>query len=511
MLLLKLPYPYRAAVTVCSDTHATPLETFEAVHRLVNTRETIRPGSEDWTRLFADSEIERLWPSGIEGFDLPIADTFWLYDHRIGAFESFDVDSGRPVPNRARGFDWPAIIDRWLARGWVDTLHTPGQGPITREATAAGLEWLAARPHGRLTVWVNHSVDKTPTCIEPDPPALRAVARNLARILRIALYVVGLDVLGRRLVSTMNLRSYPPGQRVSLGVLTGLLAASLLWSPIALTAFGLHWRGLAGLAVLAATVLTLKLTPLRYAQGDNPGSPHYLADLVRDFGFRFYWMIEAQPGYTTHISNTLMLPEGSLPGGRSSFFRIVTLDDRSRVLVFPRAEKVSPHATRSVELLTEEGLRDLLDHQGTSIIYTHWTVAPPMSFTREGLEGLGRLQRLHEEGHIWVAPTSEILRFTFVRTFLDYDVRCEEGRVILDILRVLDPIGPPYVPTLDNLQGISFEGSARLPVEVRLAGAPISADKFERIQSSDRLVIRFPLSSRRHAPETTPSPNGPGS
>ena len=140
MLLLKFPYPYKAAVTVCSDTHAMPLESFEAVHRLVNTRETILPGTDDWTRLFLDPEIPRLWPDGVPGFALPIADTFWLYDHRIGVFERFDEESGQPVPNRARGFDWPKIIDRWLELGWVDTLHTPGQGPITREATAGAAQ-----------------------------------------------------------------------------------------------------------------------------------------------------------------------------------------------------------------------------------------------------------------------------------------------------------------------------------------------------------------------------------
>jgi hypothetical protein len=510
MLLLKFPHPYRAALTVCSDTHATPVETFEAVHRLVNTRELIAKGSDDWVRLFSDPEIEGRWPKGIEGFGLPIADTFWLYDHRIGVFEGFDAESGRPLPNRARGLDFPEIIDRWLRAGWVDALHTPGQGPITRAATKAALDWLAARPH-RPTVWVNHSVDKTPTCIEPDPPALRAVARNLARVLRKALDLVGLDVLGRRLVSTMNIRPYPAAQRASLGVLTALLAASLLWSPIALAVFGFGWPTLLGFAALIATILTLSLTPVRYAQGDNIGSPHYVADLVRDFGFRFYWMIESQPGYTTHVSNTLLLPEGLLPGGRSSCFRVVTLDDRSRVLAFPRAEKVSPHAVRGAELLTEEGLCELLDHQGTSIIYTHWTVAPPMSFTREALEGLGRLARFYEDGHIWVAPTSEILRFTFVRTFLDYEVRRVDDRVILDIRRVEDPIGSSYVPTLDDLRGISFEGPAGPSVEVCLAGSAIADDKFERVSNSDRQVIRFPLCSPSRAPATTQSQDGTGS
>jgi hypothetical protein len=508
MLLLKFPYPYRAAVTVCSDTHATAPERFEAVHRLVNTRETVLPGSELWKTLFYDPEIERLWPGGIEGFGLPIADSFWLYDHRVGVFEKFDRETGRPVPNRARGLDWPAMIDRWLESGWVDTLHTPGQGPITREATAAGLEWLAARPHGRVTVWVNHSVDKTPTCIEPDPPALRTVVRNLARVVRRALGLVGLDVLGRQLVSTIDIRSYPVGQRAFLGALTVLLAASLLWSPIALVAFGLGWRSLAGLAVLMSTVLTLSLTPVEYAQGDNPGSPHYVADLARNFGFRFYWMVENQPGYVTHVSNTLMLPEAPLPSGRSSFFRVVALDDRSRVLVFPRAEKISLHTLRSAELLTEEALGELLDRQGTSIIYTHWTIHPPASFTLAALQGLDRLRRLHEDGHVWVAPTSEILRFSFVRAYLSYETRPENGRLVLDLKSVDDPVGPSYVPTLKDLAGISFEGPADIPVEVRLGGVPLADDQTERLSARGRLVVRFPMGEPRQAHRTNTTSGG---
>ena len=89
---------------------------------------------------------------------------------------------------------------------------------------------------------------------------------------------------------------------------------------------------------------------------------------------------------------------------------------------------------------------------------------------RSGLYcNLGELQRFYEAGRIWVAPASELLDFHFVRTFLDFSARRDDGKLIIDIASVADPVGPAFTPTLSDLRGVSFQSEAAGPVELRLA------------------------------------------
>jgi hypothetical protein len=205
--LLKLPYPHDAAVTVSSDTHDCPVETFEAVHKLINTTARITRGSDDWRRIFGENRLDSRseWRDGINGFDLPIADTMWLYNSSIAVFAGFDENTGQPITHSDKGRDFRDIVDTWLQRGWVDTLHTPGPEDIPRRASEAGLKWMAERPIRRLIVWSDHSSSNTPTCIEPDQRALRPVLVNIVKAGTGLLSWIGLEpLLGR-----VGLARYP--------------------------------------------------------------------------------------------------------------------------------------------------------------------------------------------------------------------------------------------------------------------------------------------------------------
>ena len=117
--LLRLPYPYTVAVTVASDTHYTSVEGFEGVHKLVNSHSRIQRGSKTWKLLFGDPEIEKrdAWRNGIDGFGLPIADSCWLYDPRIGVFAGYDEETEKPITHSHKGEDFRDIVDRWRRNG----------------------------------------------------------------------------------------------------------------------------------------------------------------------------------------------------------------------------------------------------------------------------------------------------------------------------------------------------------------------------------------------------------
>lgn len=490
--LLRFPHPYRAAVTVCSDTHATTPEKFEAVHTLVNTEQWIAEGSPTWERVFADPRIEaaRRPEGGVRGFGLPLGDTIWLYGPSIGVFERFDAASGRPVPHRhGDGRDHREIVDEWMRRGWIDALHTPGNGELPREAVRAGYEWLRAEPHRRLSVMVNHNLYKARSAIEPDTrPALGLVLRNLRRVVTWGLVRTPAEDWVRETFLFPAPRRFPPSQRgwlwtLSLGLVAsaGALALCLLHRP---------WRRrasvLGALAALGTILALLQATPLRYGLGDNPETPYYNADLAREAGFRFYALIR-WPGAI--FDQRLDLPE-PVWGERRTFLRPVTLDDGSRVLLFPRSH-FGQEGDESLAGLTAERLDELVRLERAAILYTHWMNQPV--FTAAGVEGLARLDRRYEAGEIWVAPTSELLRFERVRAFLAFEAREAGGRLRLEIGEVRDPVYGAFAPELEALRGISFALRSELPVEVRLGGRRLDPSRYELLDAAGGRVLRFPL------------------
>jgi hypothetical protein len=115
--LLKYPYPYSAALTIASDTHQRKLavENLEAVHKLINSHTKIKKGSKSWRLLFDDPEIKNHedWREGINGFGLPIADSMFLYQGKIGLFASYDEEKGeqrKKIPSKSRYLNFAIFL-----------------------------------------------------------------------------------------------------------------------------------------------------------------------------------------------------------------------------------------------------------------------------------------------------------------------------------------------------------------------------------------------------------------
>lgn len=333
--LLKFPYPYRAAVSVNSDIDGATVEKFNAVHELVNTTNRIAPQSDHWNILFDKNVQDRLLSQdGILGFGLPLADSMWLYDDGIGLYKSYDYSAGRPVPNRFGNRDMREILDEWLRKGWIDTLHSPGAGDIRREATRAGLLWLQEAPHRQLKVWVNHSSTVTPANIGAGTVrALPLLVKNTVKAVPVGLRAIGASRLADAVPIPRPYR-FPEEQRA-------LCWAAAIWLYIAgfLVIVVLTVRRMRRPTFLFASSATLLLTfavlyhmPVRYHFGHIVNSPYYCADLARESGFTYYWLISDVPGCKAHIPNALALPEGNVKG-RPTILRLCRLDDGATILI----------------------------------------------------------------------------------------------------------------------------------------------------------------------------------
>lgn len=518
--LLKFPYPYRSALTVCNDADGGSIEKFEAVHTLINTTSRITRSSTMWSLLFADPAIDRCpkWCEGIDGFGLPFGDSIFLWDRWCGGmslFSAFDKATSTPVLNTYKGNDLSTLFDTWRRNGWVDTLHTPGSD-CTREFTAAGLKWLEGRPKGRLKVWVDHCITRNPTCLGPGsqtralPHLLRAVmpnaAKNGVRLGLIALRKLGIRSLGRNVSLKMSPAPFPPSQALFCWTLVSMMFVLAFWVAVCLAHKRIRRSRtlIPGIVLLLLVICILYFTPLHFGEGANPTSPYYCADLIRQFGFRYFNIQSAMPGYVATIQNTLVVPEAN-HAGRFSPLHIVKLEDGTSCLAFTRTCLDNPPtswAYNTLEMLTQENLQRACDAQGWCILYTHWLHEPGKVFTAKALEGLGRLRDFHKGGRVWTTSTPELLDYCFIRTFLQYAVRREQGKRVIDILCVSDPVGKGYVPTAEELRGISFECPTDLPVEMRLAGETIDRGRLEVFMSPERLVVRFPLAK----PESAKAP-----
>ncbi len=206
---------------------------------------------------------------------------------------------------------------------------------------------------------------------------------------------------------------------------------------------------------------------------------------------RFYWLNVNVPGCATHVHDQLGLPETDW-GGRSSVLAAARFDDGSRVLVFGR-NSPSKGWYDCLHLLTEDNLQALYDSRRTAILYTHWTAHPSRHFSVEALRGLERLGEHYRTGRIWVAPTSRILTHDLVRTFMDYHVRVEDGVLVINIRHVKAPTGETFVPTVEDLEGISFRLGWEGEVCLRVADVRLDRTAYEVLEGDGYRVVRVAL------------------
>ena len=132
--LRKFPYPFKAALTICSDIDGTSFNNFIQIHKFLNTKLNTSMGT---------------------GLDLPIGDSFWMYDRpdiADCAFSYFEDLKGHSS-------DEAPLIRDFIRAGIIDVLHGYGNfakiSDFSRPIAERVFEELDK--HGlKLSVWTNH-------------------------------------------------------------------------------------------------------------------------------------------------------------------------------------------------------------------------------------------------------------------------------------------------------------------------------------------------------------------
>jgi len=132
--LRKFPYPYRAALTICSDIDSIEtVEEFLSIHEFLNTERVTRFG---------------------KGLNLEIGDTFWMYSNNIRSnqFTYFEGLTDRRSSSAK-------VIEQFAKAGYLDALHTFGDfsnyGGFKRELAEKAIKELKKREI-KVHIWVNH-------------------------------------------------------------------------------------------------------------------------------------------------------------------------------------------------------------------------------------------------------------------------------------------------------------------------------------------------------------------
>jgi hypothetical protein len=236
-------------------------------------------------------------------------------------------------------------------------------------------------------------------------------------------------------------------------------------------------------------------------QGDAAGTPAYHSDLTIDYGFRWFWtgvemtdqIAMDAARHPSPVSKGLRDLKRTLRGSGDSYSKLVgdlTLRDGRDVRQLYRYGGLAGRTPVLDDLprqLSAANLEALVQAEGCAIVYQHLSVRRlrpgsgtgayrPIDrtwFAPAELAALRRLSERHHAGDIWVAPTTELLRYRDAREKLRW-VSCAgtDG----------DEIVISDQPDIDDLDGVTFytdtpettrvvletEGGGRRPLDVAI-------------------------------------------
>ena len=361
------PYPYRAALTICSDIDRTrTLERFLTIQEFLNTERETAEGP---------------------GVGLEVGNTFFPYapDGSIAYLSSGAAERD--------------AIRTLIHAGYVDCVHSFGDGVDRRDLALRALDMLE-RDACRLTVWVDHA--KAPTNF---------------------------------------------GKDVTFG--SGDVPTSPAYHADATLAYGVRfvWKG-------RASSITGQDTPL------NPGC--------------FASMVDAEHRVSTVTNaakDAAKVALARLGNRRFAMHRdnrlvaVSQLADGQKVLEFKRCNShwlglSYGHCASGLAYVLRPAALDYLTRVGgATIVYTHLGTGPyrhpyiPPS-TQQALRDLAERQR---RGDVYVTTTARLLAYHTNRAHLRWSAETDaDGRTVLRIAGVDDPIAGLRRPDLAELQGITF-------------------------------------------------------
>ncbi len=391
--LRKFPYPYNAALAICSDIDGTSWEDFIAIHQFLNTNQTTIMG---------------------DGLGLPIGDSFWMYDRpdlTNSAFSYFENFEGKPSKVA------PMIRDLVHA-GILDVMHSYGNfamiGDFSRRLAMQAIEELQ-KYNLNLSVWTNHGGIESIQNIgalswgKGDIPAHEGNGTS-----------GNLDCYHADVLSKYGIRFYWDCEMS----LTSLVGQD---SPVHFSEA--YWRSPLYSGFKAKTKSIIK-------------GYFSFADLLY-FKFRKKHFIPWQPfDFQNSLIQLDQLRDGNI------LFKFKRYGngklDWSEHLNFLLNDKVLNH------LIRKNGYLILYIHLGDKKLKQD-----SMPLPAETIQKLRQLAALYHAGKIWVESTSRLLNYNFIHKYLKWSVTATESHYQIKIEQLSEEM-PATDLSLNDLSGLTF-------------------------------------------------------
>jgi len=368
VVLRKFPYPYKAALAICSDIDGTAtVEEFLEIQKFLNTKEMASVG---------------------RGVGLEIGNSFMMYAPATCAFSYF---SDNPENKK--------VITKFIKAGYIDVMHSYGEKTdFSREDAVKALNELE-RNGCKVDVWVDHFVTT--------------------------------DNLGDDCTSGSG--DHPE--------------SSAYHSDITIS-YGIKfvWLGRITMVIGQSVPVTSKTFSSIY---DSRHPVHSLINMGKEFA-KNVLAVFGNKKYAMHKNYELL--------------RITNLDDGQKVYEFLRFDNhwkgVARGATskRLAYVISNRTLERLKQVGGYMIVYTHLGKNSDCSqvVPQETQAALRDLACENEMGNIYITTTSKLLNYYLNHKYLEWSYKTKEDEIIIAISSVKDPIFGSFVPSSEDLRGITF-------------------------------------------------------
>ena len=365
--LRPFPFPYKAALAICSDIDGTTtLDRFLTIQEFLNTQRSSSMGP---------------------GIGLEIGNSFFPYT---------DEDSFAYFSSRS---DDREVIEAFIKAGYIDCMHSYGDGARSRAEALQALEVLERRGC-KLEVWVDHS--RAPSNFGKD------VTPGFGDVVKSAVYHADATLaFGVRFIWKGRASSI-----VGHGVPFTMCSFKQIFDPNHACRSGVN------------IARELAKTALAYA-GNRRFAIHRRNQLLRETALQ-----DGQRSYEFKRCNNhwLGLSYGHDCSGLAYVIRPKTL-------------------------------AHLVSTEGYMVIYTHLGVGPKHKpFIPPGTQAALRgLAEAYHSGDLYVTTTSRILNYYLNHRYLQWAYEVDdEGWIRIAIHGVADPVFGPRLSNPEELQGLTF-------------------------------------------------------
>lgn len=233
------------------------------------------------------------------------------------------------------------------------------------------------------------------------------------------------------------------------------------------------------------------LGPAPNMQGGRPLSRAYHADLLHKYGVRFFWSrhipIGAEGVETPLVKTQLDDGRKVWAFGRSSVLVGAPSDiDRfmRKGLAVGRARRPGAVAWQPYvldDMFSASRLDRLVEKGRFAIFAQHLgNQFGAVAFDLHAVAAFRRLRDYQDRGLILTAATERLLRFALARDHAVLATTHADGRIVLDIQAIDDPVSGRFMPTLADVRGLAVElpEAGGADIVVALNGRPLDAKAY---------------------------------